>query len=366
MNMKKIAIATVLAAAVACIALSRDWGAARAGAASAQEAPLVSVSAVQARDLPLLFAVQGHAVPLNQVEVRPQITGVVKAVHFKEGDRVASGQLLFTLDGSDAAAMLNRARAMAAQVKAQLDDARRGVQRSRSMVASGFIAPSALETDRSKVEALQAQLAGAQADIDNARIQLERTRIVAPVAGRTGAVDVHPGSLAQLNAVAALVNIVQLDPIAVEFKLPEQDLAALRAAQSAGTAAVRVEGVGGASRSGELTFIDSSVNTTSGTITLKARFANQDLMLWPGAFVRVVLEAGRQRDATVVPPHAILEGPAGRFVYVVGADGRAGARPVGLLRVQQQDAVVTGVRRGDRVVVEGGQQVHAGELVRVK
>jgi RND family efflux transporter MFP subunit len=358
---KKIVIAAAIVSIGAGIAATRDI--AGAPASAAKEAPLVSVAGVRQRDLPLLFTVQGHVTPLNQVEVRPQVTGIVKAVHFKEGDRVAAGQLLFTLDASDATALLDRARAQAAQIRAQLDDAQRGVKRSRSMVASGFIAPSALDTDTSKVEGLQAQLAAAQADIDNARIQLDRTHIVAPIAGRTGAVEVHPGSLAQQNAAAALVSIVQPDPIAVEFELPEQALAALRAAQAAGGASVRLEGRDGA---GELTFINSAVNTASGTVTIKASFPNKDQGLWPGSFVRVALEAGKQKDATVLPPQAVLDGPQGRFVFVVGADSKAERRPVELLRVQDQLAMVSGVRDGERVVVEGGQEVRPGARVRVK
>ncbi len=360
MHTKKIAIAAALAAACAGIALNQDKFSARAAVKPAAP-PLVSVAAAQVRDLPLVLSVQGHVTPLNQVEVRPQITGIVKSVHFKEGDRVAAGQLLFTIDPADAAAALDRARAQAAQVRAQLDDAQRGVKRSRTMVSSGFIAPSALDTDASKVEALQAQLAAAQADIDNARIQLGRTRIVAPIAGRTGAVAVYPGSLAQQNASAPLVTIVQLDPIGVEFNLPERDLAALRAAQQAGAAAVHLDGT----RTGALTFMNSTVNTDSGTITLKASFPNQDQGLWPGAFTRVALEAGKQRNATVLPAHAVLEGPNGRFVFVVGADSKVAARPIGLLRVQDEGAVVTGVNDGERVVVEGGQEVRPGALVRV-
>lgn len=358
MYIKGIAFVAVLSA-WAWLAVLKP-GAQKAPDGEAKPAPLVSVARVRVLDLPLTLLVQGHVTPLNQVEVRPELTAAIRTVHFREGDPVKAGQLLFTLDSGDTAALLERARAQAAQVRAQLEEAQLGHVRMRRMVDAGYMSSSAIDTQTSKVDGLTAQLAAAQADIASAGVQLGRTRIVAPVAGRTGAVDVHPGSLAQLGQMAALVAIVQLDPIGVEFELPEQHLNAVRATETG----VEVRDAGGAARRGQLTFINSTVNVASGTVMLKASFANPDHALWPGAFVRVALEAGKDRGAAVLPPQAMLEGPNGRFVYVVDAGGHVAARPVLLLRVQDEGAVVTGVRDGERVVVEGAQDLRPGTLVR--
>jgi RND family efflux transporter MFP subunit len=358
MHIKGIVLIAALAGGGLLAALTSGPQGAAAG--KAKPAPLVSVAAVKLLDLPLILTAQGHVTPLNQVEVRPELTAAIRGVHFREGDQVRAGQLLFTLDGSDAAALLERAKAQAAQVKAQLDEAQLGHVRTRRMVDAGYMSPSAIDAQTSKVDGLKAQLAAAQADIANAGLQLDRARILAPVAGRTGAVDVHPGSLAQLGQTAALVTIVQLDPIGVEFELPEQYLGAVRATG----AGVALRDAGGAERQGWLTFIDSAVSSASGTIRLKASFANADRALWPGAFVRVALDAGRDRGASVLPPQALLEGPDGRFVYVVDGAGRVAARPVRLLRVRDEGAVVTGVGDGEQVVVEGAQELHPGVLVR--
>lgn len=360
MLVKGIVFAAALTAGALLLSAALKPGARNQATGKARPAPLVSVAAVRARDLPLTLTAQGHVTPLNQVEVRPELTAVIRAVHFHEGEQVAAGQLLFTLDSSATTALLQRARAQAAQVAVQLEEAELAHARTLRMVQAGYMSPSAIDTQTSKVEGLKAQLAAARADIANAGVQLGRSRIVAPVAGRTGAVNVHPGSLAQLGQVAALVTIVQLDPIGVEFELPEQYLNAVRAAG----ARVAVQDADGAALQGQLTFINSTVNSASGTILLKASFGNAGQVLWPGAFVRVALDAGVDRGAAVLPAQALLEGADGRFVYVVEGGGHVAARPVALLRVQDEGAVVTGVRDGERVVVEGGRDLYPGALVR--
>ncbi|MDB5916098.1 MAG: efflux transporter periplasmic adaptor subunit [Massilia sp.] len=372
MKSKKLVLFLLLAAiGIGVAATQAGWFGTKPALPAPKQAPLVTLSSVPIGDMPVVLTAQGHVTPLNQVEIRPQITGIIREVHFREGDRVTAGQLLFTLDPGESDAVLSRARSQETQVKAQLKDAQRSYQRTQEMVASGFMAHSAVDTASSKLEELQAQRAASGADIDNARIQRSRTRIVAPISGRTGAVRVHPGSLAQASAAEALVTIVQLDPIGVAFDLPEKHLAALRAAQARGLATIALDGaagggqVGAVRRNGTLSFVDSAIDMSSGTITLKASFANRDQLLWPGAFVRLELGVGSDSEAAALPPHAIVEGPHGPLVYVVGADGKAQARPVALLRVQHQDAIVTGLRKGERVVVEGMLDVRPGAQVRI-
>jgi len=355
--------ALAIGAALAAAALHGQAGATSTPAPARE--PLVSVTAARAVDIPVDLAAQGHVVPLDFVDVRPQLNGTLLAVHFHEGDAVARGQLLFTLDDSDARAALARAEAQVGLVQAQLADARREQQRAQALAASRFIAPSAVDTAASKVDALAAQLRAAQAEAAAARTTLSRTRIMAPLAGRAGAVVVHPGSLVQAGAPAPLVTISQFSPVGVDFNLPEHELPALLAARAAGPVAVSVTDAAGASAEGRLAFVDSAIDRGSATIALKASFPNPKQMLWPGGFVRVVVHAGTSHGAVVLPPQAVQEGPDGRFVYLVGADGKVAPRPVRLLRIQDELAVVAGVEGGVRVVLEGGQNLRPGMRVRI-
>ncbi|WP_084389279.1 efflux RND transporter periplasmic adaptor subunit [Polaromonas jejuensis] len=362
-------LAALLAAAIGAAAAygpGRAWLAPSAKPApSAKAPPLVSLASAQMRDLPVEFTVQGHLVALRQVDVRPLRTGTIRSVHFREGDDVEAGQLLFTLDAADATAQFNRSQAQVAQIKAQLDDAQRDYQRSRELVKSRFISSSAVDTSASKVESLQAQHRAALADMEGVRVQLDRTRIVAPITGKAGAVKMYRGSLAQEGSATPLVTVVQFDPIGVEFNLPESQLAAVVAARADRTLSVSLETGDGREVAGQVSFINNTVNASTGTISMKASFPNRDQMLWPGAFVRVMLGAGLNRHAIVLPPQAVMEGPNGHFVYVVTPDSEVAARPVTLLRIQDRLAVVDGLAGGERVVREGNQNLRPGMKVKV-
>ena len=185
------------------------------------------------------------------------------------------------------------------------------------------------------------------------------------MAGLTGALAVHPGSLAQTSAAVPLVTVVQIDPIGVEFSLPESQLARLLDARAAGTVRIELQRPDGKRLPGSLVFVNNTVNTDSGTITLKASFPNATSSLWPGAYVELVIDAGVSRGAIVLPPQALLEGPQGRFVYVLDQDNKAQVRPVELLRLQEQMAVVDGLNGGERVVAEGHAGLKPGAAVRI-
>ncbi len=332
---------------------------------AAKKPPLVAVTVARQQDLPLELSAQGHLVALNQVDIRPQLTAAIIAVHFKEGDEVKAGQLLFTLDSADATAQLQRFEAQAAQIQAQLADANRDYGRSSELVKSHFITSSAVDTAASKVDALKAQLKAAQADIDSARLVVAHTRIVAPISARTGAVAVHPGSLAQTSAAAPLVTLAQFAPIGVEFNLPEQYLSAILRARAQGQVRVQIDGAGGVQAAGSLSFINNTVNTDSGTISLKAIVPNERSTLWPGAYARITVLAGTDKNAVVLPPQAVLEGPGGRFVFLATEDGKARQQDVTLLRVQDGKAVVAGLSGGSRVVMEGGSNLRNGDAIRI-
>lgn len=336
-----------------------------AAKASAKPPPLVSVVQAEARDLPVKLSAHGHVVPLNQVDVRPQVGGTVRGIHFREGDEVKAGQLLFTIDASDVTAQLERSQASAAQIEAQVDEAERDLARIKQLAKLRYYSTSAVDTSASKLESLKAQHKAVQAEVASSRLQVERTRIAAPMAGLTGALAVHPGSLAQTAAAVPLVTVVQIDPIGVEFSLPESQLARLLDARAAGTVRIELQTPDGNRLPGSLVFVNNTVNTDSGTITLKASFANATRSLWPGAYVELVIDAGVSRGAIVLPPQALLEGPQGRFVYVLDPDNKAQVRPVELLRIQDQMAVVDGLKGGERVVAEGQAGLKPGAPVRI-
>ncbi len=355
-----IAAIALIAAGIAYSSLGS-----RAGATKPKAIPTVGVTAAERRSLPVKLDAQGHLVAIAQVDVRPQATGTVRAIHFKEGDEVKAGQLMFTIDATDVQAQLARSQASVAQVQAQLDEAQRDLARTRELAKSRFYTTSAVDTAQSKVEALQGQLAAARADVANTRVLVDHTRVVAPMTGLTGALAVHPGSLAQPGATAALVNVVQMDPIGVDFTLPETTLARLLAARAKGQLEVAAETADGALLPGKLVFVNNTVDTSTGTISLKAAFPNADKRLWPGSFVHLHLVAGADESAVTLPPQSLMQGPSGRFVYVVDARGTVVSRPVSLLRIQDQMAVVDGLAGGERVVSEGQAGLKPGASVRI-
>ncbi|MFT3790855.1 MAG: efflux RND transporter periplasmic adaptor subunit [Rudaea sp.] len=355
----------VLVLAAAAVFVWNPWAAADKAKSAGKPPPLVGVTTSRTLDLPVLFAAQGHIVPLNQVDVRPLVAGVIRTVNFREGDEVKPGQLLFELDAADVVAQLRRAEANANQIRAQMDDATRDLNRTLQLVKSGFMSAAVVDTARSKAESLQAQYKAALADVESARVRVGYMRIVSPIAGKAGALAVHPGSLAQPGDTAALVSIVQFDPISVEFTLPERNLAAVRDAHAAGATQVGIDLDDGTRRTGQLSFIDNRVNASTGTIGLKATFENADRHLWPGAYARVALNAGTSKGSVVLPPQAVLEGPEGHFVFQLGADDKVALHPVRLLRIQDNNAVVEGLDNGATVVVEGARGLRDGVAVAI-
>ena len=326
--------------------------------------PLVSVTLARRTDLPIQAQAEGHVTPLAQVDIRPQASGAVLQVHFSEGDDVRAGQLLFTLDASEAEAQLARAQAGAANAQAQAQEALREHRRAVELGRANFISPSAIDTAAGKVAAMQAVLAAAEAEVRFARLAVQRARIVAPVSARAGRSAVHPGSLVQPSGQAPLVTLVPFDTLAVDFSVPEMHLQALLAASAAHQVRIRVEGHR-ETPEGKLLAIGNTVNPATGTIDVRAEFPNPQRKLWPGAFVRVNMEAGLQRDVVVLPADTVLEGPAGRFVFVVRDDAQVRQVPVKLARLQDRMAVVVGLQGGERVVAQGGRDLRDGVRVRI-
>lgn len=321
------------------------------------------VSAVAARvDVPIRLTANGTVSALQTVEVRPQISATIKAVHIKEGQFVRKGERLFTLDTRTEVANLSKATAQLTKDRADLANAERNLTRQRELFQQKFISQAALDTAQNSVDGLRGQLAVDQAAAESSRVALSFGEISAPIAGRTGAIAVFPGSLVQPSG-AALVSITQIDPINVSFTLPEQHFAALQQAFAKGPVPVSASLDAMDVRQGRLTFVDNTVDTASGTIRLKAEFHNPDNRLWPGMFVNVALSPQTLMGATTVPVQSVQIGPEKKIIYVIGDDLKVSSVPVKVSLIQDGLAVIEGIAPGTRVVVEGAQNLRPGSAV---
>jgi RND family efflux transporter MFP subunit len=334
------------------------------GAARASTTLVVTTKA-EARDVPVKLKANGTVTALQSTDLRAQVTSTVRDVHIKEGQNVARGDLLFSLDAREADANLKKAEAQIEKDRADLATAKRNLDRQQELFRQKFISQAALDTVQNSVDTLSGQLAVDTAAADATRVARAYTEIRAPFAGRTGTIGVRAGSLVQPGTTApALVTVTQIEPIAVTFTLPEKELPGLQAALRAGEVPVTVAPQdGGEAYRGKVTFVDNSVDTTTGTIKVKAEFANPGARLWPGMYVNVEAAPRTLAQAIVVPAQAVQTGPESRFVYVVGEDKKVTQKPVKLTYVEEGFAVVDGVAPGARVVVEGAQNLRPGATV---
>lgn len=338
-----------------------------AGGKSAREpaAVAVTIAEAQRKDVRIELTANGTVTALSTVEVRPQISSVVREVHVREGQMVKPGDLLFTLDTRMDEANLAQARATLAQNQADLADARRQLARSEDLLKRNFISASAVDTARAKVANLEGLISANRASIEANRVSVSYGTLRATIAGRTGAVTAFPGSLVQPGGTA-LLTIAQIDPVAVSFTLPERELAALQQALRSGPVDVSAAPNDGLPDTiqGKVTFVDNTVNPQLGTLLLKAQFDNAQQRLWPGTYVNIHISVRTLRDVIVVPPHAVLTGPDNRLVYSVDKDHKVHANKVKLVAVTPEAAVVEGIQPGTRVVVEGAQNLRPGMTVR--
>ena len=325
----------------------------------------VSVTSVRAqrRDVDVMLEATGTVAALNSVDIRSQVNSVITQVAIREGQFVKAGQLLFTLDSRTDEASLARARAQLAKDQAGLADAQRQLSRSKELLAQNFISQVAVDTNQTLVDTQQSAVVASRAAIGSAQVVLSYSRIVAPAAGRAGAINVFAGTTVQPGGTA-LVTITQIDPIGVAFSVPQRNLNDVLRSMRAGGGSVSVElpdQRGGAV--GRLLFVDNVVDPNSGTVRVKARFDNGTETLWPGAFVNVQLAVNTLKDATVVPQATVIQGPRGAIVYVIDAQNKAQLRPVEVVYAAGLDAVVSGVQPGERVVLDGRQNLRAGVAV---
>lgn len=333
----------------------------------------VVVAPVERRDVAITLDGLGTVQASATVTVKPQVDGVLTEVRVREGQDVKKGDILAHIDPRTYQAALDQAVAKKAQDQANLANARIDLTRYTKLAATAYTSAQQADTQRAQVAQLEAQVAQDQAQIDTARVQLGYTAITSPIDGRVGIRQVDAGNVVHAADTAGLMVITTLKPISVVFTLPQQNLTAVAAAQEKGTPEVLALPqtlAPGAGREpidrGTLTVLDNQVDTTTGTIKLKAEFPNADLKLWPGGFVTVRLRVDTLHDAVVVPPVAVQRGPAGAYVYVTNADDTATRRPV---RVEHEGQNVTvigeGLTLGEKVVVDGTARLSDGSKITI-
>jgi RND family efflux transporter MFP subunit len=336
-----------------------------ASGASGARAPaaLVTLAAAQKQDVPVNVTVNGSVMSLNSVDVKPQVSNMIQKVHVKEGDFVKAGQMLFTLDSRADQANLAKAKAQQLKDEATLADLERQYKRSQELLAQNFIAKSATETVLAQLEAQRATVAADKAAVQAAAVSLSLDEIRAPIAGRTGAIAVFAGTLAQ--PATTLVTITQLDPIAVSFPVPEGRLQDLLAASKEKSPVVATVPGRSAPLKGVLSFVDNTVDASVGTVRAKAQFQNDDHSLWPGQYVNTSVTVRTIKDAVVIPLAAIITSPTGRIVYIA-KDEAVQPRKVEIDYSFGDRAAVKGLQPGERVVVEGKQNLRPGSRIRVE
>jgi multidrug efflux system membrane fusion protein len=341
----------------------------RQGGGRAREAvPVVVVTAVQ-KSVPLQILAVGNVEAYSTVSVKSQVTGVLNQAHFKEGQDVKKGQLLFTIDPRPLEAALKQAEANLARDSAQLRNTREQVRRYAELVEKQYVSREQYDQIKTNADAAEAVVNADNAAVDNAKVQLSYCYIYSPVNGRVGSLLVNEGNLVRVNDGAPLVVINQINPIYVTFAVPEQHLADLRSHSARGALSVEASFASDEGRPelGKLDFIDNAVDRSTGTVKLKGVFANTERRLWPGQFVNVALTLTTQFDLVVIPSEAIQVGQDGQHVFVVKDGNRVEMRPVTLARTNEGEAIISkGLSAGEQVVREGQFLLGPGSRIEVK
>lgn len=334
-----------------------------------QFAPLVTVAQATAHDVPVYLEEIGRSGAFESVTVTPQISGRITERHFQDGAELEKGQLLFTIDPRPFQAQLDSAQAQLAQSRAALDLAKTQLKMYDSIANTRAISQLDLETKKNTVAVDEAQVQTSEAAVENAKLNLEYCYIHSPIDGRAGMRLVDVGNVVQTNTTGLLL-IQRLDPIYADFTITEADLPEVQRQLARGTlqALVRIPAdPPNRAREGKLTFVDNTVQNTTGTVNLRATIANSDHHFWPGQFVNVTLVLSTVKAAVLIPNQATQISQQGSYVFVVKPDGTAELRPITLGQRQGDDVVVTkGVAAGEQVVVTGQLTVAPGAKVRVQ
>ena len=327
------------------------------------EVPVTTALAAK-KTVPVELTSTGHVEAQATVEVRSQVTGTLKTVHFKEGATVKAGDLLFTIDPRPFAATLAKAEAALDKDRAELDNARRELDRYAQAAKKGFVSAEQADQAATRVATLAAAIKADQAAEDAARLELDYCLIRSPMDGRTGELQSHQGNLIKANADSPMVTIRQMRPLEVGFTVPGRNLREILTQQERGSLPVTAAGPGTEPVPGTLAFIDNSVDPTTGVIRLKALFEANPTALWPGQMVDIRLRVTELPDRITIPAEAVQTGQAGAYLYVVKDDNTVTLRPVTVAMTVAGEAVIDGnLAEGERVVIDGQMQLADGVRV---
>jgi multidrug efflux system membrane fusion protein len=341
---------------------------ARAAAAATVPAVPVTIGTAEAKDVPVIVRGIGTVQSYKAVAVKTRVDGQIVKVAFEEGQFVKTGDLLFQIDPAPFQAALDHATAAKRRDEAQLAGAKLDLERYGKLIGPGFQSRQSYDQQRATVEALTATVALDQAAIDTAQVNLNYTEIRSPIDGRTGQRLVDLGNVVTAAQPAALVNITQVKPIFVNFTVPQDVTDAVRRYQA--QSPLTVEAYASDDKSqlsvGKLTLVDNQIDTTTGTLHLKATFENADERLWPGEFVNARLVVTVRKGAITVPQRAVMQGPEGPYVYAVKADNTVQRQSIEVDDTQEGIAVVTkGLSKGDRIVLDGQYRLTEGAHIKV-
>ncbi len=331
----------------------------------------VSVTPAVAREVPLYLDEIGHTMAMDSVMIQPQVTGKLTEVHFRDGDLVKKGQLLFTIDPRPFQAVLDQAQAALVRDQANVELAKSEFKRSQSLQGTGAISETDLETKQNALAVAEAQVANAKAAIEGAKLNVEYCQIRSPIDGRTGHRLVDPGNVVSAsgqNGGTNLLSIQKIAPIYADFTVTEQDLQDVRQYLKQNPLKVQIwvpsepRKIG----TGEMTFLDNAVQSGSGTVMLRATLPNADEQFWPGQYVNVRLILTTLKDAVLVPNDATQIGQSGSYVFVVNDKSVAEQRPIELGQREGNDVIVTrGIKPGEEVITAGQMMVRPGATVQV-
>lgn len=335
---------------------------------SGEAVPVLAATAQQ-KVVPIQIRAVGNVEAYSTVSIKSQVTGVLNEAHFKEGQDVKKGQLLFTIDPRPLEAALKQAEATLARDFAQVQNAREQARRYAELVKKQYVSREQYDQIRANADAAEAIVLADQAAVENAKVQLSYCYIYSPMPGRVGTLLVNEGNLVRVNDGAPLVVINQLTPIYVTFSVPEQNLEDVKRHMATGKLKVdaRFPSDEGQPETGTLSFVDNAVDRSTGTVKLKAEFANATRRLWPGQFVNVALILASQPDAVVIPSEAVQVGPEGQHVFVIKPDKQVEVRPVVVGPTNEGEAVIVkGLAPGEQIVREGQFLLGPGSRVEIR
>jgi multidrug efflux system membrane fusion protein len=354
-------ILLLIPAAAALAAACASHPAARGGRAA------VVVATVERRAMPVEIAATGTVEPINSVYVTSQVQGMLQRVHFTEGAEVTAGQVLFEIDPRPFRAAVQAAEANLARDLAQWTNAALDSARYQKLSSDASVTESEYQQRRATAQAYGAAVRADSAALTMARLNLEYATITAPITGRTGGLLVHEGNLVRSSSAAPLVTIYQIRPILVRFAIPASYLSELQRRADSALQVLARPSHATTPITGTLSFVDNHVDSTTGTLLLKARYANSDRALWPGEFVDVTLVLEIQPDAIVVPAQAVLAGQEGTYVFVMNPDSTVEQRSVTVDRTMDSLAVIReGVTPGQIVVTDGQLRLVPNARVEVR